>query len=219
MDSSRTWQYIILYGMKATQCLLPITLRPLYLYRHQTNMIETANLTTTMIPNAVQGHFAPLLERSALALIMDGVGANKKYLLQWNARWSVFNLIGGKVDNERGDKDSFLRAICREIEEEMGLIAPHDCYVVKELEHVFLKQHSKPDNLLKNYHFCIFAVEIFPDLPLNQTRPHTFARWLSTGRENVYVSAAEIARLYTHDHRPISTTTRTILKALKEPVT
>ena len=160
----------------------------------------------------------PHYERSALALIVEGVASDKKYLLQWNARWSVFNLIGGKVDNDLGDNDSFVRALCRELEEEMGLMAPHDCFVAKELKHIFLRQHSRADNQIKNYHFCVFAVEIFPDLPLSNNRPHTFARWLSTGRENVFVSAGEIARLYTHDQRPISVTTRFILQAINEPI-
>lgn len=165
-----------------------------------------------------QPSLQPQYERSALALIVEGVGEDRKYLLQWNARWSVFNLIGGKVDNGRGDNDSFARALCRELEEEMGLMTPQDCFVAKELKHVFLRQHSQADNLVKNYHFCVFAVEIFPDLPLSHSRPHTFARWLSTGRENVFVSADEIARLYTYDNRPISVTTRCILRALNEPI-
>jgi len=160
---------------------------------------------------------APLdqyVEQSALALISVGSGTDRKYLLQWNARWGAFNLIGGKVDNARGDENSFIRAICREIEEEMGLKSPHDCYIVEELKHIYLRQYSRRDKILKNYHFCIFAVDIFPSLRLNHDRLNLFARWLSTGRENIYVSEQEIIQLHTWDNRPISLTTRFILQAL-----
>lgn len=156
------------------------------------------------------------VEQSALALIAVGLGKNRKYLLQWNVQWEVFNLIGGKVDNSRGDENSFIRAICREIEEEMGLSSPRDCYIVEELKHIYLRQYSRRDKVLKNYHFCVFAVEIFPGLHLDRSGPSMFARWLSTGRENVYVSPEEICQLRTQDSRPISLTTRYILQALNE---
>lgn len=156
------------------------------------------------------------VELSALALITTGVAGERKYLLQWNSGWELFHLIGGKVDNSRGDQDSFRRAICREIEEEMGLSSPQDCYIVDEMKHIYLRQYSRRDKVLKNYHFCIFSVEIFPGLPLNRNGRSSFARWLSTGRENVYVTAEEICRLRTGDNRPISLTTRYILQALQE---
>ena len=156
------------------------------------------------------------IERSALALIAAGSGKERKYLLQWNVRWEVFNLIGGKVDNSRGDEDSFIRAIRREIEEEMGLSSPQDCYIVEETKQIYLRQYSRRDKVLKNYHFCVFVVEIFPRLRLESSGPKMFARWLSTGRENVYVTAAEICRLRTQDGRPISLTTRYILQAMNE---
>lgn len=181
-------------------------------------MIEILNCIPMISLTGLNNQSESEYEQSALALIAEGVGEERKYLLQWNVRWSVFNLIGGKVDNDLGDNGSFLRALCRELEEEMGLVMQQDCFVARELKHIFVRQHSRPDNQVKNYHFCVFAVEIFPDLPLSSNRPHTFARWLSTGRENLFVTAPEIARLRTYDNRPISVTTRTILRALNEAI-
>jgi 8-oxo-dGTP pyrophosphatase MutT (NUDIX family) len=179
-------------------------------------MIEIQSIDTTVFTRCNYSLVEPEVERSALALIAVGSGLNRKYLLQWNAQWAVFNLIGGKVDNALGDSNSFVRAICREIEEEMGLSSPDDCYIVEELKHIYLRQYSRRDKVLKNYHFCVFSVDIFPELPLNRERQNTFARWLSTGRENVYVSAEEIGQLCTTDNRPISLTTRYILQMLDE---
>ncbi|MCA9875631.1 MAG: NUDIX hydrolase [Ardenticatenaceae bacterium] len=176
--------------------------------------VQSTNLVTPVTSNLTS--LEQSVERSALALIAAGPKTDRKYLLQWNVRWGAFNLIGGKVDNTRGDDNSFIRAICREIEEEMGLKSPHDCYIVEELKHIYLRQYSHRDKFLKNYHFCVFAVDIFPGLPLNRSRQYTFARWLSTGRENIYVSAQEICQLKTRDNRPISLTTRHILHALNE---
>ena len=62
----------------------------------------------------------PNKQYSAFALITMEEGEERKYLLQWNARWGVFNLIGGKLDNERGDNNSLARTIYREIEEDYG---------------------------------------------------------------------------------------------------
>ncbi|MBK8988592.1 MAG: hypothetical protein IPM39_21400 [Chloroflexi bacterium] len=179
-------------------------------------MLNIQTIETVVLPICSFSLSGPDIERSALAFIAIGEGQNRSYLLQWNAQWGVFNLIGGKVDNARGDSNSFMRAICREIEEEMGLTSPHDCYIVKELKQIYLRQFSQRYKMLKNYHFCVFAIDIFPELPLDRRRQYTFARWLSTGRENVYVSAEEICQLRTKDNRPISMTTRYILQMLDE---
>jgi hypothetical protein len=41
-----------------------------------------------------------LHQRSSFASITMGSGEDRKYLLQWNSNWNMFNLIGGKVDNQ-----------------------------------------------------------------------------------------------------------------------
>lgn len=156
------------------------------------------------------------VQRSAFAIITMGQATDRRYLLQWNANWSMFNLIGGKVDNAKGDADSFRHTIEREIEEELGIIYPNECRVGKELGQIRMKQFSQREKIVKTYHFALFDVQILPDLPISHNSPHYFARWLSTGRENIFVSAREIQNLITDCGRPISTTTRYILQALGE---
>lgn len=154
-------------------------------------------------------------QRAAFAVIATGTGPERRYLLQWNARWEMFNLIGGKVENGKGDEDSFARTIRRELEEEMGLKGPDECLIVSELRQIKLRQFSCRERIVKDYHFRVFEVEIFPTLPpMNGARPNFAARWLSTGSENVFVSGPEIEDLRTQSGRPISVTTRTILQEL-----
>ena len=153
-------------------------------------------------------------QRSAVAVITVGRDEARRYLLQWNANWRMFNLIGGKIDNDEGDDDSFLRTIQRELEEELGIRCPDECRVVSKLKEIKMRQFSRREGRVKQYHFGIFMADIFPGLPFNRERPNYFARWLSTGRENVFVSTAEIENLYTIAGRPISSTTRTILREM-----
>lgn len=158
----------------------------------------------------------PNINQSAFALITVGHGNACRYLLQWNAKWGVFNLIGGKIDNTRGDGDSFIQAMHRELEEEMGLKHPEDYIIERELKHIYLSQYSQQHQIFKNYHFCVFVVNIFPYLLIDKTKEHSFARWLSTGNHNTYSSKKEINQLSTYQNRPISRTTRLILQELGE---
>lgn len=156
------------------------------------------------------------VQRSAFAIIAVGETASRRYLLQWNANWSMFNLIGGKVDNSKGDADSFRRTIAREIEEELGIICPEECRIGQELGQIQMEQFSHREERNKKYHFVLFEAQILPDLPMANDPPHYFARWLSTGRENIFVSPLEIQNLTTSCGRPISATTRHILQVLGE---
>jgi 8-oxo-dGTP pyrophosphatase MutT (NUDIX family) len=156
------------------------------------------------------------VQRSAFAVIAMGQDVDRRYLLQWNANWGMFNLIGGKVDNNKGDANSFRHTIERELEEELGITCPKECQVGKELGQIHMKQFSQREKVFKTYHFALFDVQILPNLPISQDSPHYFARWLSTGRENIFVSSSEIQNLRTVCGRPISATTRHILQALGE---
>lgn len=155
-------------------------------------------------------------QKSAFAIIAIGQGTERRYLLQWNVNWQMFNLIGGKVDNNKGDNNSFRRTISRELEEELGIACPQECRVGRELGQIKMRQYSHREQIIKNYHFALFEVSVFPDLPIDSDSPHYFARWLSTGRENIFVSGIEIQNLSTSTGRLISTTTRQILQLLGE---
>ena len=167
-------------------------------------------------PNEVSNILNELRQRSALALVTIGSGEERKYLMQWNRNWEMFNLVGGKIDNEKGDRDSFARSIQRELHEELGLKSPKDYRILKELKPVFKTQFSRREHVFKDYEFRIFQIEFLPRHPANQEEYNRLAPRLSPDRENVLLSRAEIERLRTLDNRPISETTRMILRELGE---
>lgn len=173
-------------------------------------MIPTLTSDSTSCP------LNPKINHSAFALITIGKSDSRLYLLQWNTKWGVYNLIGGKVDNSKGDSSSFVRTMHRELEEEMGLRHPEDYAIQQELKPIYLSQYSRRQRKFKNYHFRIFDVSVFPNLSIDKEKSQSVARWLSTGRQNVFVSKEEIYQLRTYQNRPISRTTKLILEELGE---
>lgn len=157
-----------------------------------------------------------LRQRSSFAFMAVGHGGERKYLLQWNDNWGMFNLVGGKVDNAKGDRDSFARAIQRELAEELGLKSPKDYRIVRELKPVVKQQFSRREFVFKDYEFRVFQIEMLPRHPQTVEEYDHFAMRLSSDRENVLVSRVEIERLRTVDNRPVSETTRMILQELGE---
>ncbi|MBK7920134.1 MAG: AAA family ATPase, partial [Chloroflexi bacterium] len=157
-----------------------------------------------------------LRARSAFALITIGSGEDRRYLLQWNANWDMFNLVGGRMDLTQGDKDSFARTIQRKLLEELGLQSPRDYRIVWEYKPLHQRQFSQRDYIFKDYEFHVFKIEFLPRHPLTKEEYDWFAQKLSPERENVLVSRAEIERLRTFTNRQISTTTRMILYELGE---
>ncbi len=157
-----------------------------------------------------------LRQRSSFATITVGSGEDRKYLLQWNSNWNMFNLIGGKVDNQKGDRDSFARTIQRELHEELGIRNPKDYRIVHEFKPVQKRQFSRREYVFKDYEFRIFQIEMLPRHPFTREEFDWYAQRFSQDRENILVSRAEIERLRTVDNRPISETTRMILQELGE---
>jgi 8-oxo-dGTP pyrophosphatase MutT (NUDIX family) len=181
--------------------------------RKRNRTMDVQSMSLSPITGSTKHPLTPNVNHSAFAFITIGQGDSQRYLLQWNAKWGVFNLIGGKVDNSKGDDSSFRLAMHRELEEEMGLKHPEDYLIARELKHIYLSQYSQRHRIFKNYHFCVFVVDIFPNLELDKVQ---FVRWLSTGRQNVFCSKEEIIQLRTYQNRPISRTTRLILQELGE---
>ena len=153
-------------------------------------------------------------QRSAFALIALGAGANRRYLLQWNENWRMYNLIGGKMDNGKGDDNSFLRTIGRELEEETGLGVAKDCQIGREMLQLEMRQYSRREKRMKEYQFVVFEVSLFPQLALDAQQLNNTLKWFSTGRSNVMVTLAEIENLMTVNNKPISPTTHYILQEL-----
>jgi CheY-like chemotaxis protein len=157
-----------------------------------------------------------LRQRSAFALITIGTGEDRKYLLQWNDNWGMFNLVGGKIDNEKGDRDSFARSIQRKMQEELGLRSPKDYRILRELPPLQKRQFSRREFVFKEYEFHLFHIEFLPRHPHTVEEFDRFAARLASQEANLLVSRAEIERLRTNDGRPISETTRMILQDLGE---
>ena len=157
-----------------------------------------------------------LRQKSSFALISVGLGEDRKYLLQWNDNWGMFNLVGGKIDNDKGDRDSFARAIQRELKEELGLQSPKDYRILKEYKPLHRKQFSRRQYVFKDYEFRIFQIDLMPRHPMTREEYEFFAQRFTSDRENILVSRAEIERLRTVSNRPISETTRMILQDLGE---
>ncbi|MFZ1400145.1 MAG: phosphotransferase [Candidatus Promineifilaceae bacterium] len=167
-------------------------------------------------PSELTEVLSNLRQRSSFAAITIGSGEDRKYLLQWNSNWGMFNLVGGKVDNQKGDRDSFARAIQRELQEELGIRNPKDYRIVHEFKPVNKRQFSRREFVFKDYEFRIFQIELLPRHPVTREEFDWYAQRFSTDRENLLVTRAEIERLRTIDNRPISDTTRMILQELGE---
>lgn len=143
-------------------------------------------------------------ERGALALIRVGSGPSQRYVLQWNPNWRMYNLLGGKMDNLRGDANDYAQTLRRELCEEIGM-QRLQFRIVRELRRITLRQYSHREERSKNYDFAVFEVEL--DL---------LQRSLDGSGELILASPAEIRRLTTRNGQPISLTTRRILQALGE---
>ena len=156
-------------------------------------------------------------ERSSFALITVGSGENQKYLLQWNENWGLYNLVGGRLSNEKEDRDSFARTIQRELDEELGLQSPRDYRIVREYKPLYQRQFSRREFVFKDYEFHVFHIEFLPRHPSTREEYEWYAERLSPERENILATRSEIERLRIGEgHKYISETTRMILYELGE---
>ncbi len=167
-------------------------------------------------PKDVTDLLGRLRQRSALALVTVGEGENCRYLLQWNPNWERFNLVGGRLNNRKGDRDSFARAIQRKLHEELGLRSPKDYRILRERTPVVQHQFSRREHIFKDYEFRVFEIELLPRHPRNQEELAQFAARMVTQHESVLLSRAEIEHLRTLTGRPISETARIILQEIGE---
>ncbi len=173
-------------------------------------------VATVTRPYLVGKVLESLRQRSAFALIAIGEGNQRKYLLQWNANWGMFNLIGGKMDDKKGDRNSFARTIQRELSEELEIFNARDYRIIHEFPPLITRQFSQRQMVFKEYEFRVYEIEFLPRHPMTREEFDWLAQRLSPERENVLVTRAEIKRLRTMTNRPISETTRMILQELGE---
>ena len=167
-------------------------------------------------PKDVMNLLSGLRQRSAQALVTVGQGDKRKYLMQWNENWKRFNLVGGRINNEKGDRDSFARALQRKLLEELGLQSPKDYRIVRELKPVVRQQFSRREHVFKDYEFRLFEIELLPRHPRDSEEFARFAQRFSSEHENVLLSRTEIQHLRTVEGRPISETTRMMMQEIGE---
>ena len=167
-------------------------------------------------PKDVTRLLSSLRQRSALALISIGNGDERKYLMQWNNNWERFNLVGGRIANEKGDRDSFARTLQRKLFEELGLRSPKDYRIKRELSPVVRQQFSRRQYVFKDYEFRLFEIELLPRHPRNEEEFARYAQRVSAANENALLSRTEILHLRSLEGRPISETARMLLQELGE---
>ncbi len=157
-----------------------------------------------------------LRQRSALALVTIGQGEDRKYLMQWNKNWGRFNLVGGRISNQHGDRDSFARTLQRKLKEELGIHSPKDYHIVRERQPVVRQQFSRRQHIFKDYEFRVFEIELLPRHPRSEEEFTLFTQRFLAERENVLLTPAEINHLRTLNGRPVSETTRIVLQVVGE---
>ena len=91
-----------------------------------------------------------------------------------------------------------------------GVVVDH------EIKQVWLWQFSEREKRMKPYHFSIYAIQFFPELPVDRLIATRSLRWLSSKYENAFVTQREVTRLLTNSGKPISKTVRRILVELGE---
>lgn len=152
------------------------------------------------------------VQKAAFVVIADGEGEMAGFLVQWNAQWQTYNLVGGKLDNGRGDGNRLLRTIKRELTEELHLEGEEDVRVCRQFQPLRMKQFSRREKILKWYKFGVFYVTLYP------YKSDLYRRWAFSrlkSRNNRFVSQVEICQQQTWDGKPISPTTRYILCKLE----
>ncbi len=149
------------------------------------------------------------VQRAAFAYITESNRDELRILLRWNNNWQMYNFIGGKLDNHKGDQDDFVKTLQRELFEETGLNVSAETYSVHQLKELHLRQYSEHEKREKNYHFCVFEVRLHSEAHLEI---------LENDQKNILITLQEINKLKTETGFPISPTTRYILAEIGIPL-
>ncbi|HKZ83023.1 MAG TPA: phosphotransferase [Anaerolineae bacterium] len=152
--------------------------------------------TSSVIDELVSG----LREQSAISVIRSGRGANRRYLLQWNHNWKMYNLVGGKMDIGR-DGGLFAKTLQNELWEELGIRIGQDYRIVHEYATINMTQFSRRDLVFKDYEFHVFEVELGDES-------------LVAEASHVFVTPAEIESFRSISGEPISETVLNILSSI-----
>lgn len=154
-----------------------------------------------------------LRERSAVALIAVGAGAERHYLVQWRPRARVFDLVGAGVSSAEG---SFRRAVQRGLRRGLGLKSRVDYRITAELPPLVGRHFERDGGVFNDFEFRLFRVELLPEHPQTMAQFAALSANYVAQQDFALVTPSEVARLITSDGRPIADTARIVLQALGE---
>lgn len=135
---------------------------------------------------------------AAVALVRRVEGGQPVWLVQWNAGWRRFHLVGG----HRQPDETFRACLVREVHEELGLAEGADFSIAPgPPARAEFTAFSQGAGVPTCYTMELFDVELTPGAVAAVTaRP-----------ENRWVSEPEIRQCRCRDGRPLSDTTRELL--------
>lgn len=128
---------------------------------------------------------------AGLALIQREASEHTSYLVQWNANWQRFSLVGG----HKHDDESFRECLIRELFEELGLHVESDLQVsdqpITRAEYTCWSESARQDTC---YELELFDVTVLTPVAMQQIDDNRLNRW---------VNLAEIGSGRCNDGRPI----------------
>lgn len=163
----------------------------------------------------VNNVYEELKEKSSFAIVRVGKGGSRKYLVQYNEHWKMYNFVGGKMGKD--DQDIAAKTLTRELDEELGINVDIDYKIINMKGPIEKRQFSRRQDVFKDYRFYLFEVEFLPIHPSNEKEFYRFAdAAFETDRENILVSLDEIQNQKTTSNEPISDTVEMLLREIGE---
>ena len=137
---------------------------------------------------------------AGLALIRREASGHTGYLVQWNANWQRFSLVGGN----KHDDESFRECLIRELFEELGLHVESDLQVsdqpIARAEYTCWSESAKQHT---RYELELFDITVFTPVAMQQINDNRLNRW---------VSIEEIGHSRCDDGRPIDGSVERLLQ-------
>jgi hypothetical protein len=138
-----------------------------------------------------------------VAVIERSANGQRQWLVQWNAAWKAYNLVGG---HKRG-RESYRECLVRELGEELELEPLVDYTVDAESDHrLEFEAWSERAHQLTYYEMELFRVQLTPAAELR----------VNTNPDNRWLTDKEIINKQTHDGQPVSETIYRLLESVGE---
>lgn len=140
---------------------------------------------------------------SSVALFQRRTEGKVLWLLQWNAKWRIYSLVAGHLENGESHRECILREVC----EELGLDQDIEFSVSLEARaRMEFEDWSESANEQTAYTMELFDAELLAA---------TAYRKVEKGPLNRWVTETEIDSLQCADGKPISATVMRLLTEAK----